>query len=249
MTKFSVIFPYFNRPFHLKWCINSLLAQTFKDIEIIIIGEKIYNERETTVNGIKIINIEYIDTLNLSKMMNIAVEISTGEYLQFWQSDFIIFQNYFSKLNSYVEQNNNDILYVSRVLDIRIPTGDSIRENVINKPEIADHMDACIHRSVFEPFYSGFYGIYTHWYVDWLCRMWEIKKLKFTFFKDLEIIHMPHDIGGLTQEMQIMEANLSYEIFHILRYELKLNYKLYYLLDKKSMEIKNKILEIRKNIK
>lgn len=262
--KFSIIIPYWNRPSFLKHCLMSLIAQQFKDFEIIIIGEKVFNEKETIHNGIKITNIEYdglkLDDLNLGKMMNIAVKESTGEYLQFWQSDFTVFQNFLLKLNSYIEKYGDKVLYVNRVLDIRIPNGDSIRnEHILKIPEVADHLDSCIHRSKFEPFYEGFYGCYNNWYSEWLCRIWQNQKLTFLYFNDLEIIHAPHYLDDnttviptipkfkLSTEMQIKEAELSSELYNIMKYQLGLRYELYYLLDEKSIEIKNKIIELRKN--
>ena len=265
MTKFSIIMPYWNRPNYIKWCLYSLFNQKFRDFEIIIIGEKIFESETFFHNGIKVINIEYkglkTNDLNLGQMMNLAVEQSTGEYLQFWQPDFTVFQNFFLKLNSYIEKYGADVLYVNRVLDITNADGDTYRNDfIVDRPERADHMDSCIHQSKFEPFYEGFYGPYTHWNTEWLVRMWEIKKLKFLYFKDLEIMHAPHHLQDsstllytnpefkLPLEIQMMEVNLSDELYRKMRYELGLKYELYHTLDEKALEIKNKVIELRRSI-
>lgn len=266
MVKFSIIIPYWNRPNYIKWCLYSLFNQQFKDIEIIIIGEKIFESKEIIHNGIKVINIEYeglkTNDIDLGQMMNIAVQQSSGEYLQFWQPDFTVFQNFFHKLNKHIEEYGNDVLYVNRVLDITNANGDTYRNSfLVDKPERADHMDSCIHRSKFEPFYEGFYGPYTHWNTEWLVRMWEIKKLIFLYFKDLEIIHAPHHLQDsstliytdpdfkLPLQTQIQEMYLSDELYVAMRYKLGLNYKLYNILDGKALEIKNKVIELRKNVR
>lgn len=224
--KFSIIIPFFDndgtRTLYLNKCIESLVNQKFKDFEVIIIGKDLSLNRN--INGINFINIKFDQYLEWSKMMNFAVEKSSGEFLQFWQSDFIVYPSHFKFLDFYTRQFNTEILYTGTVIDVR---SDENRYNMLElyRPIYhyydADHLDACIHRSQFQPFYEGFTGTYTHWYVEWLARMW--KKLTFLSFKNLETIHLPH--GG-KEEQKHFEGILSAELYQKCT-ELDFNFERY----------------------
>jgi len=89
--KVSVIIPNYNASKYIINCIESVLKQTYKDIEIIIVDDG------STDNSVKIINdyknkysnIIFIQQFNqnASVARNRAIEIATGEYLYFLDSD------------------------------------------------------------------------------------------------------------------------------------------------------------------
>ena len=91
MPKISVIVPVYNVEKYLKECLDSIINQTFKDIEIICVNNgstdsscEILNEYAKNDNRIKIINSENIGVGNAR---NLGLQAVTGEYISFVDSD------------------------------------------------------------------------------------------------------------------------------------------------------------------
>ena len=89
-TKVSVIIPLYNEEKYILECINSVINQTYKNLEIIIVDDK------STDNSLKIleqIKDDRIKTIKLDKNSGVAharnkgVEVSTGDYICFLDSD------------------------------------------------------------------------------------------------------------------------------------------------------------------
>ena len=102
--KVSVIVPVYNTELYLERCLNSILNQTFKDIELIIVNDNSNDNShkiiETFINENN--NIKYIDNKEnkgVSNCRNEAIKISSGEYLLFVDSD------------DYLEENMIEIMY------------------------------------------------------------------------------------------------------------------------------------------
>jgi len=90
MKKVSVIIPVYNSSKYLEECINSVINQTYKNLEIIIIND------DSTDNSLDIINsfndkrIKLIDLPKnggVSNARNKGIEASTGDYICFLDSD------------------------------------------------------------------------------------------------------------------------------------------------------------------
>lgn len=112
MTKISVIIPVYNVEKYLRKCLDSLLNQTFKDIEIIAINDcspdnslSILREYET--KGVKIINLA--QNVGLSAVRNIGIDKATGKYISFIDSDDWIDKNFYEKLYGAAEKFDADI--------------------------------------------------------------------------------------------------------------------------------------------
>ena len=113
MTKVSVIVPVYNVEKYIYKCINSLVNQTFKDIEIIIIDD------ETKDNSIKIINDNFKDeririyhqkNSGAAAARNYGIKISKGEYLFFVDSDDFIELNTIEVMYNKIKDNNVNIV-------------------------------------------------------------------------------------------------------------------------------------------
>lgn len=110
-VKVSVIIPVYNVEQHLPKCLASVVQQTLKDIEIICVNDgstdnslNILKEYALNDNRIKIINSSHI---GLSCARNKGLEIATGEYIGFVDSDDYIDENFFELL--YNEAKGNDV--------------------------------------------------------------------------------------------------------------------------------------------
>lgn len=91
MPKISVIIPVYNVEKYLAECLTSVVNQTFKDIEIICVNDgstdnspKILEEFAQKDSRIKIINQE---NQGLSAARNTGLDVATGEYVSFIDSD------------------------------------------------------------------------------------------------------------------------------------------------------------------
>ena len=91
MKKVSIIIPAFNVGEYLERCLNSVLNQTYKNIEVFIVNDgSIDNTEEIALKYCnKYDNFNYIKKENggVSSARNMALERATGEYIAFIDSD------------------------------------------------------------------------------------------------------------------------------------------------------------------
>lgn len=112
----SIIIPVYNAEKYLKDCLDSILKQTYKNIEIICINDcskdnslDILNEYGSCYPFIKIIN--NISNLGPGASRNIGIKCAQGKYLTFIDADdFYLSENCFSELMQKVETYNLDLL-------------------------------------------------------------------------------------------------------------------------------------------
>jgi glycosyltransferase involved in cell wall biosynthesis len=112
MPKISIIVPVYNVSEYLEKCLNSLINQTLKDIEIICINDgstdnspDILEKFAQNDSRIKIINQE---NSGQSSARNAGINIAIGDYIGFVDSDDYVDLNYFEKLYNAAVQNNCD---------------------------------------------------------------------------------------------------------------------------------------------
>ncbi len=117
MIKVSVIIPVFNVERYLEECLDSILAQTLKEIEIICVNDgsvdnslNILKEYEKKYPQIKV-----MDQLNKgqSAARNRALEQASGEYVYFMDSDDLLTSKALDELYQICNEKKLDILYFS----------------------------------------------------------------------------------------------------------------------------------------
>ncbi|PPS21321.1 glycosyltransferase family 2 protein [Brachyspira murdochii] len=103
MIKISVIIPVYNVESYLRECLDSVINQTLKDIEIICIDDNStdnsYNillDYQKIDNRIKII--KHKENLGLGPARNSGIKVAIGEYIYFIDSDDYISDNYINAL-------------------------------------------------------------------------------------------------------------------------------------------------------
>jgi len=89
--KVSIIIPTFNRQHMLKDAISSVLAQTYKNFEIIIVDDGSTDDTKDVVKAFGDYRIKYIwqENAGVSSARNHGVRLSQGEYIAFLDSDDI----------------------------------------------------------------------------------------------------------------------------------------------------------------
>lgn len=113
MSKVSIIVPVYNVEKYLRKCIDSLINQTLKDIEIICINDgstdkslEILKEYKNRDSRIILLNQE---NSGQSVARNRGIEIVKGEYLGFVDPDDWIDLDYYEKLYNAASTNDTDI--------------------------------------------------------------------------------------------------------------------------------------------
>ena len=113
--KVSVIIPIYNVESYLDRCIQSVLNQTLKDIEIILVDDgspdncpAMCDEYARQDNRIKVIHKK---NAGLGYARNSGLEIVTGEYVAFLDSDDFVDVNMYQKLYETAKQGDFDTVF------------------------------------------------------------------------------------------------------------------------------------------
>ena len=109
----SVIIPVYNTAKHLPTCLNSIINQTYQNLEIIVIDDgstdnsseiiKQYNEKDNRIKAFTQKN------QGLSAARNTGLKNATGKYVTFVDSDDMIETNMIEKLLLALEKTKSDI--------------------------------------------------------------------------------------------------------------------------------------------
>ena len=112
--KVSVIVPIYNVEKYLDRCLNTIINQTLKEIEIILVDDKspdncpkMCDEYAKKDNRIKVIHKSKNEGLGFAR--NSGIEIAKGEFIAFVDSDDYIDLDFYEKL--YKNRENSDVIY------------------------------------------------------------------------------------------------------------------------------------------
>ena len=116
MPKISIIIPVYNAEKYLKICVDSILNQTFKDFELILIDDGSSDtSKEICEQYIKLDNrVKVIEQSNkgVSVARNNGLENSCGEYIMFCDSDDWIEEECLENLYyKFIQDKNTDIIF------------------------------------------------------------------------------------------------------------------------------------------
>lgn len=111
----SVIVPVYNAEKYVKQCLDSLVAQTLKNLEIIVINDgstdnslKILNYYASTYDNVKLINQK---NHGLYYTRKIGLNNAIGEYIGWVDADDFVDKNMFSILYKLAKSENSDMAY------------------------------------------------------------------------------------------------------------------------------------------
>jgi len=105
MTNVSVIIPTYNRLQSLKSAINSVLEQTYKDYEIIVVDDGSTDGTTDYITRFPFIRYLYQPNKGVSCSRNRGLSIAKGKYISFLDSDDIWKKDKLKKQVSILEQN------------------------------------------------------------------------------------------------------------------------------------------------
>ena len=111
--KVSIIVPCYNVEKYLSNCINSIINQSYKQWELILVNDgsqdgsgKICDDAAKIDNRIKVI---HKPNGGLSSARNVGLDIMTGEYVSFLDSDDFWHKDYLKNLMRFINEENADI--------------------------------------------------------------------------------------------------------------------------------------------
>lgn len=112
MTDISIIIPAYNAEKYIDKCLQSIINQTKKEIEIIVINDGSKDSTEKIIKKIKDKRIKYIKQENkgIGKTRNNGIEKAEGKYLMFIDSDDYIAKDMCEKLFNKAENNKLDMV-------------------------------------------------------------------------------------------------------------------------------------------
>ena len=106
--KFSVIIPTYNRARLIKETISSLLDQSFKDFEVIVVDDGSTDDTRAVVQELKDPRVVYLYKKNGERgaARNYGAQNAKGEYLNFFDSDDTAYDDHLSVANEFITVNN-----------------------------------------------------------------------------------------------------------------------------------------------
>ena len=109
----SVIIPVYNKENYIQNCLNSVLAQSYSNLEIVLINDgskdnsgEILDEYADKDERVKVFHIE---NGGVYAARNFGLEKSTGDYVTFIDADDTIELSYIETLFRVLQENNCDI--------------------------------------------------------------------------------------------------------------------------------------------
>lgn len=151
MVKISIIVPVYNVEKYLPKCIDSILNQTFSNFELILIDDGSTDSSGEICDKYALIDDRIIvihkENGGQCSARNIGLDISSGKYIGFVDSDDFIRNDMYEELYSKIERNHGDIIKsnFATVIDgkiertkstgnITIYNSQMAFDNLINKP-------------------------------------------------------------------------------------------------------------------
>lgn len=111
--KISVIIPVYNVSDYLERCLNSVINQTYNNLEIILVNDGSTDNSgaicDEFANKYNIIKVIHKKNGGLSDARNVGLKIATGKYIAFLDSDDWIDLDYYEKLYSKMIEYDSDI--------------------------------------------------------------------------------------------------------------------------------------------
>lgn len=115
MIKVTVIVPVYNTSKYLRRCLDSLVNQTLKEIEILVINDcstdnskDILEEYQKKYENIKVFHNKINKGIGYNR--NLGVQKANGKYLSFIDSDDWVDETMFDKMYGKAIKDNNDIV-------------------------------------------------------------------------------------------------------------------------------------------
>ncbi len=144
--KFSIVIPTYNRASLIEKTIKSLLSQTYRDFEILVIDDGSTDNTAAVIQSISDKRVNYYKKENAERgaARNYGAQLAKGDYINFFDSDDVAYPNHLATANKLIDSNPDvfhlgyDIKNVDGTIT-RIPT----KITDINKQIIGGNLLSC----------------------------------------------------------------------------------------------------------
>jgi len=121
MSLVSIILPYFKKKEYIKATINSILEQTYKNFEIILVDDEISDESKKILNEIKSLDkritlIKNFKNMGAGYSRNEGIKISKGSFLAFCDCDDLWDKSKLDQQLKFMKRLNIDASHTSYVI-------------------------------------------------------------------------------------------------------------------------------------
>ncbi|MDR2684774.1 MAG: glycosyltransferase [Prevotellaceae bacterium] len=96
--KISVIIPVYNGEKYAAQCIENVLFQTYKNLEIIVVNDGSTDSSLDVIQKFKNLKIINQENLGLSAARNIGIKAASGDYIHFFDVDDLINADFYEKM-------------------------------------------------------------------------------------------------------------------------------------------------------
>ena len=202
MKDISIIVPIYNAEKYLNKCIDSILNQTKKELEIILINDGSKDNTEKIIKEYKDKRIVYYKNTNhgIGYTRNYGISKSTGKYIMFLDSDDYLEKDACEKLFNKIEKDKLDIVICDFYKDY---------ESEIEEIHTGSFKDASLKDNP---------DIITEYLCPWakLYSSKLIKDNKIKFVEDLKYEDAPFVIEALDKAKKIgkIDECLNYYVIH-----------------------------------
>ncbi|MEF9892060.1 MAG: glycosyltransferase family 2 protein [Anaerorhabdus sp.] len=141
----SVIIPAYNSENTIKRCIQSVINQSYKNLEVIVLNDC---SSDKTIEVVKTIDDSRIKLINLEKNMGVSYcrnkgkKLAKGEYIQFIDSDDYVELEMLKEVITFIEDNDLDVcifgmnvIYEKYKREYSINCKEQLKSSVGNKTE------------------------------------------------------------------------------------------------------------------
>lgn len=183
MKKVSIIIPVYNTEKYLKKCLNSVVKQTYKNIEIIIVNDGSPDNSQRIIDEFKQKYPKLIKSFikkngGLSDARNYGLKYATGDYIAFLDSDDYVETNCYEKLINKAIKGDFDLVVCDfkRILKNKTKLGYSNIDCDIYKEENIKGVFKNIYPVAWNKLYKK-------------CTLENIKFKKGIWFEDVEFLY------------------------------------------------------------
>lgn len=116
--RFSIIIPVYNAEKKIPRCLNSLVRQTYKDFEVVMVNDGSKDNSENVINVIlsdhKEVKAQLLSQQNAGAGVarNVGISHSQGEYIVFLDSDDYLEDDYLERVNEKITSDNADVVFI-----------------------------------------------------------------------------------------------------------------------------------------
>ena len=203
MAKISLIVPVYNTGKYLNKCLDSLVNQSYKDIEIIVINDGSTDNSEKIIKSYKDARIKYISKKNegIGKTRNLGIEKATGDYLAFVDSDDYLNKYFCEKMLEKAIQSDCDIVICNYYED---------KDNQLKKISFIEFLDTSLQK---RPKLINYINLGP---CNKIYKTKMIKKNEIKFEESLKYEDAPFVVKSLLSAKKIGKINdyLTYYVIH-----------------------------------